>query len=198
MAVDDPAVEGSGDIRDFIARIKAGDEQAARELLARYEDRVRLVVRRRLPRLLRSRFDSFDFLQSVWASFFHQVRTGPTDLYEEQNLVAFLAWAARNKVVDEYRRASAQGRDIRREEPLWADGGQPRELVATGDSPSALAEGREAFDRLAELLPEQRRRVLELKAEGFSCREIGAQVGLSERTVQRLIEDLRDRAGIEG
>jgi RNA polymerase sigma-70 factor (ECF subfamily) len=40
--------------------------------------------------------------------------------------------------------------------------------------------------------------LLELKAEGFSCREIGQRLGLSERTVQRVLEDLRSRAGIEG
>src|SRR5262249_7566398 len=69
-----------GEISGFITRIRAGDEEAARELLQRYEAKVRLVVRRQLPKLLRSRFDSLDFLQSVWGSFFHRVRTGPTDI----------------------------------------------------------------------------------------------------------------------
>src|SRR5664279_4008959 len=65
------------DIGSFLARIQAGDEEAARELLTRYEAEVRLVVRRQLPRLLRSRFDSLDFMQSVWGSFFRRVRSGP-------------------------------------------------------------------------------------------------------------------------
>ncbi len=30
------------------------------------------------------------------------------------------------------------------------------------------------------------------KTEGYSCREIAERLGLSERTVQRVIEDLRD------
>ena len=67
--------QGPGDIRELLARIKNGDEEAARELLSRYESKVRLVVRRQLPRLLRSRFDSIDFLQSVWGSFFHRIQT---------------------------------------------------------------------------------------------------------------------------
>ena len=77
-----------------LARIKNGDEEAAREFLSRYESKVRLVVRRQLPRLLRSRFDSIDFLQSVWGSFFHRIQTESNDLNEEENLIAFLAWAA--------------------------------------------------------------------------------------------------------
>ena len=52
------------ELRAFLDRIRAGDEAAARELLARYEAQVRLVVRRQLPALLRSRFDSLDFIQS--------------------------------------------------------------------------------------------------------------------------------------
>src|SRR6188768_2709839 len=91
----DPSQGGDGELARFLARIQAGDEEAARELLRRYEAEVRLVVRRQLPRLLRSRFDSLDFLQSVWGSFFRKIQTGPNDLMEEQNLITFLAWAAR-------------------------------------------------------------------------------------------------------
>src|SRR6516162_7880698 len=108
----------AGDIHELLARIQSGDEGAARELLARYESKVRLVVRRQLPRLLRTRFDSLDFLQSVWGSFFYKIRTGPNDLEEEQNLGTFLAWAARNKVIDEYRRAATQKQDVKREKRL--------------------------------------------------------------------------------
>jgi RNA polymerase sigma-70 factor (ECF subfamily) len=182
-----------GDIGRFIERIRAGDEDAARELLQRYEGKVRLVVRRQLPRLLRSRFDSLDFLQSVWGHFFHQVRTGPTDIEDEPDLVAFLAWAARNKVVDEYRRASSRKHDVRREESLWDRRGRPRDLEATTDTPSQVAQARETLDRLRRLVPEGHRRILELKAEGYSCREIGLQLGISERTAQRVIEGLRGR-----
>src|SRR5262249_26014882 len=129
----------SRNIQELLARIKSGDEGAARELLARYESKVRLVVRRQLPRLLRSRFDSLDFLQSVWGSFFHKIRTGPNDLEEEQNLVTFLAWAARNKVIDEYRRAATQRQDIKREERLEQHPGKD-DCLASGDTPSQLAE----------------------------------------------------------
>ncbi|HWE38282.1 MAG TPA: helix-turn-helix domain-containing protein [Isosphaeraceae bacterium] len=42
-------------------------------------------------------------------------------------------------------------------------------------------------------MPEGHRRVLELKAEGLSCSEIGLRLGISERTAQRVIEGLRGR-----
>ncbi|HEV3121661.1 MAG TPA: sigma-70 family RNA polymerase sigma factor [Isosphaeraceae bacterium] len=188
----------SEDIREFLARIQAGDEDAARDLLARYEAEVRLVVRRQLPRLLRSRFDSLDFLQSVWGSFFQRMKTGPTDFEDSRHLVAFLARAAKNKVIDEYRRAASQKHDMHREEPIWSDAQHGRELAADFDTPSELAQASETMGKLRALLPADRRMILELKAEGLSSREIGERLGISERTVQRVLEDLRRRAEVEG
>jgi RNA polymerase sigma factor (sigma-70 family) len=194
MTVGDPTRDDKSDVPAFLARIQAGDEDAAREMLRRYEAEVRLVVRRQLPRLLRSRFDSLDFLQSVWGSFFRRVRSGPAEFEDSRHLVAFLARAAKNKVIDEYRRAASRKQDVHREEPLWLDGGRPKEVAAQTDTPSEVAEAREVFSRLRELLPEDRRTVLELKAEGLSSRDIGERLGISERTVQRVLEDLRRRA----
>jgi RNA polymerase sigma-70 factor (ECF subfamily) len=188
----DPAP--GGELRAFLDRIRAGNELAARELLARYEAQVRLVVRRQLPRLLRSRFDSLDFLQSVWASFFRRLRAGPEQFEDPRYLVTFLARVARNKVVDQYRRAASRKHDLRREEPLSAGGSPPHELIADQDTASELAEANETFDRLRNLLPADRRAILGLKVEGLSSREIGERLGLSERTVRRALEDLKHRA----
>jgi RNA polymerase sigma factor (sigma-70 family) len=198
MATDPTPAQGEGDeIRGFLERIQAGDEDAARDLLTRYEAEVRLVVRRQLPRLLRSRFDSLDFLQSVWGSFFHRVRTTPTEFDDGRHLVAFLARAAKNKVIDEYRRAGSQKGDMRREEPLWTEGDRPKDVAAQIETASQVAEAREAFGKLRELVPEERRALLELKAAGLSSREIGERLGISERTVQRVLEDLRRRVALE-
>ncbi len=195
-----PAAETDGDreLGSLLGRIRAGEEAAARELLVRYEAQVRLVVRRQLPRLLRSRFDSLDFLQSVWGSFFRQMRAGPDEFEQPRALVAFLAKVARNKVVDEYRRASSQKGDRTREEPLDAPGSAGRDLVSDEASPSEVAEAREALARLQNLLPDDRRIVVELRVEGLSTREIGRRLDLSERTVRRILEDLRRRSESPG
>src|SRR4051795_1810781 len=193
MSVGDPPLREESDLTGFLLRIQTGDEEAARELLQKYEPEVRLVVRRQLPRLLRSRFDSLDFLQSVWGSFFRRMRDAPTEFEDSRHLVAFLARAAKNKVIDEYRRAASLKQDMHREEPLWGDGRRPKEVADPIDSPSELAQAREVFGRLRELLPEERRAILELKADGLSSKDIGDRLGISERTVQRVLEELRRR-----
>ncbi len=194
MHTGESAPEDANEIATFLEKVRAGDEQAARELLNRYEAEVRLVVRRQLPKLLRSRFDSLDFLQSVWGSFFRRVRSGPSEFEDSRHLVAFLARAAKNKVIDEYRRAASRKQDMHREEPLWGESGRPKELAAQTDTPSQVAQAHEVFDRLQSLLPQDRRSILDLKAEGLSSRDIGERLGISERTVQRVLEELRRRA----
>jgi RNA polymerase sigma-70 factor (ECF subfamily) len=196
MADTDPRPEES-ELRVFLSRIREGDEDAARELLRRYEPHVRLVVRRHLPRLLRSRFDSLDFVQSIWKSFFRRVRTSPTALEGTENLVGFLARAARYKVIDEYRKASSDKQDMRREESMW-EGTELRELADRCETPLEIAEAAEAFGRLREMVPENRRAILDLKAAGLSAAEIAERLGVSERSVRRVIENLRHRAGIDG
>jgi RNA polymerase sigma factor (sigma-70 family) len=197
MSDDERTPDGEAGIADFLKRIQAGDDGAARELLQRFEAEVRLVVRRQLPRLLRSRFDSLDFLQSVWGSFFRRMRTSPTEFEDSRHLVAFLARAAKNKVIDEYRRAASRKHDMHREEPLWGEGGHPREVADSNDSPSEVAEANEALGRMRELVPEEKRSILELKAEGYSSKDIGERLGISERTVQRVLEELRRRIETE-
>src|SRR4051812_13314278 len=71
------------DLAGLIERAKSGDEQAIHDLLRRFEGEVRMVVRARLPRALRSQFDSMDFVQAVWKSVF----TGPDrDLRRFENV----------------------------------------------------------------------------------------------------------------
>jgi RNA polymerase sigma factor (sigma-70 family) len=197
MSLDEPSQNGADGLSDFLKRIQAGDEGAARELLQRFEAEVRLVVRRQLPRLLRSRFDSLDFLQSVWGSFFRRMRTSPTEFEDSRHLVAFLARAAKNKVIDEYRRAASRKHDMHREESLWGEGPRARELPDGADSPSEVAQAHEALGRMRDLVPEEKRSILELKAGGLSSKDIGEQLGISERTVQRVLEDLRRRMETE-
>src|SRR5438132_196484 len=103
----------------FIRRIRAGDAQAAEELVRRYESVIRVEVRHRLsdPRLRRL-FDSMDISQSVLASFFVRVSTGQYELDEPAQLVKLLVGMTRNKVAFQARKQRALRRDHRRVEPL--------------------------------------------------------------------------------
>src|SRR5690348_14389228 len=100
---------------DFIRRIRAGDDQAAAELVRRYEPLIRREVRLHLEdqRLCRL-FDSMDVCQSVLASFFVRVAAGQYDLDRPEQLVKLLARMTRNKVASAARMQNRQRRDHRR------------------------------------------------------------------------------------
>src|SRR5262245_55372827 len=90
---------------DFIRRVRAGDEQAAADLVRRFEPLIRREVRLRLEdRRLGRLFDSMDVCQSVLASFFVRTAAGQYDLDQPGQLVKLLVQMARNKLASAARR----------------------------------------------------------------------------------------------
>jgi RNA polymerase sigma-70 factor (ECF subfamily) len=160
---------------DFLQRIRAGDEQAAAELVRRYEPAVRLAVRMRLgDARLRRVLDSMDLCQSVLASFFVRAAAGQYDLEQPDQLVHLLVAIARNKVAYQARRHRAGNRDLRRNKSLDAAAGEP---VGAGPSPSRVASGRELLAEVRRRLTPEELRVADLRAEGREWAEIAATLG---------------------
>jgi RNA polymerase sigma-70 factor (ECF subfamily) len=158
----------------FIKRIRAGDEQAAAELVRTYEPLVRREVRlqirdRRLYRL----FESRDVCQSVLGSFFARTALGQYDLETPGHLVKLLVVMTRNKVASAAERQNRQRRDHRRS-------AGPEELdrvVAPGPSPSEQISGREILERFLAGFTEEERAIAELRREGCDWSEIATQLG---------------------
>jgi len=85
--------------RDLILRVRSGDEQAAADLVRRYEPTIRRTVRVRLRNLrLRRVLDSMDVCQSVLLNFFVRVAAGQFELDTPNQLLKLLATMARHKV----------------------------------------------------------------------------------------------------
>jgi RNA polymerase sigma-70 factor (ECF subfamily) len=185
---------------DLVERARDGDAAAIERLLRDFEPEVRLMVRIRLPRTLRDQFDSMDFVQAVWTSLF----TGPSrpdlDFADAGHFRGYLAGVVRNKVWEEYRRRTRSRKyDVRREQRLHVrrhgegEIDATRELTAPDPSPSQALQ---ADERMAQLLAGRtpsESEILRLRREGLTLEEIAERVGLSERTIRRLIESLRAR-----
>jgi RNA polymerase sigma-70 factor (ECF subfamily) len=183
-------------LSSLIARAKAGDEEAVRGL-KQFEEDIRTMVRIRLPRPLRTQFDSMDFVQAVWQSFFRICKDDPERFEQVHDLRSFLVGVVRHKVFEEHRRRSmTQKYDIGREEPLYIRRGNrevPRDVVATDPTPSQDAQARERLDQIHEGLTPREIEVVDLRRLGLTFEEIAARTGLHERTVRRVIEAIRRR-----
>src|SRR5262245_48786451 len=112
------------DPREFaglMRRVSAGSQGAASELVERYGAHILRIVRRRLNRHLRTKFDSGDFVQAVWASFF-ALPLEQYNLEQSEALVGLLYHLARNKVIEAVRqRLHSQKYNVNRERPLPAE-----------------------------------------------------------------------------
>src|SRR5260370_24783284 len=118
----------------FMKRVRAGDEQAATELVRLYEPEIRREVRLRLrDSRLRRDFDSVDICQSVLASFFVRPALGQYELEKPEELIRLLVTMTRNKLVGQVRKQQTQGRDLRRRD---AAGKEKILDVAQGPTPS--------------------------------------------------------------
>ena len=181
---------------ELIARVRAGDETAARELVERYEPHIRRVVRARLTdHRLRRQMDSLDICQSVLGDFFVRAALGQFDLSRPEQLVKLLATIARNRVIEKARKQHAAVRDIRRLESgdlrdLQIDGGQ--------ETPCQLAAARELLQKFQERLTDEEKQIAEARARHRGWAEIGVEMGIAPdtlrmrwaRTVDRLAQEL--------
>jgi RNA polymerase sigma factor (sigma-70 family) len=171
----------------LMERARHGSPEAAREVFDRYSPHIARVVRRTLHQRLRAAYDSDDFLQAVWASFFTM---GPQDYTFEspEALVAFLSQVAYNKVVEVFRhRVQTQKRDVAREVPL---DDLSREQPVRQPTPSQEAIANEAWQQLLDGLPPQGRRALELLRQGHTHQEVARLVRLHPKMIQRILHRL--------
>jgi RNA polymerase sigma-70 factor (ECF subfamily) len=185
---------------DFLRRIRAGDEQAAAELVRQYEPLIRREVRlqiadRRLGRL----FDSLDVCQSVLASFFVRTAAGQYDLDRPEQVLKLLATMARNKLASAARREHRQRRDHRR----GAAGSAGLDQVADDSpGPSQLVAGKELLERFRAALSEEERQVAELRREGLAWADVAARLGgtAQGRRMQlvRAVERVARELGLDG
>jgi len=171
----------TGDDEEFrllMERVVAGgDEAAAAVLLQRYGPAVLQAVRRRLNKQLRSKFDSLDFVQDVWASFFANP-PGENLFARPANLVNFLTRIARNKVVDATRqRLEGQKYNVNRECSLdQSTVGGPGMVAAQQPTPSEVVSRGEQWDVLLASQPLVYRRILISLREGRKPAEVAACV----------------------
>jgi RNA polymerase sigma factor (sigma-70 family) len=181
-------MDNPSQLRRTFQGVVAGSEPAMERLVNYYESHIRRVVRRRMPRQMRTKFDSTDFVQMVWASTFRNRRRFD-QLTQHSDFVRFLTTLARNKVVQELRkRLQTQGYNVNRERALQGDGDGC--LSDRDPSPSEWAIARERWERIVQNLPARQRRIVWLRMQGATYVEIAERLQLHERTVRKIIRRL--------
>jgi RNA polymerase sigma factor (sigma-70 family) len=176
----------------LMQKIKDGSGEAFLELVETYGHHVYRAVRHKLNRAIRAKFDSGDFVQAVWASFFEN-RQRVIGFATTSDLINFLSRVAKNKVIDECRRRlGSQSKDVSREVPLDQSAVAPS-LVSPSPTVSELAMAGERLQRMLADQPSQFRKIVNLRVAGATHEEIAEALGVSAKTVQRVLKRLERR-----
>jgi RNA polymerase sigma factor (sigma-70 family) len=185
---------GADDFEALMRGVLDGSREAAERLCREYEAAVRRAVRTRLPSRLRARYDSVDFVNDVWASFFAHP---PCDarLDDPKALIGYLTQMARHKLGEARRSAAAPKRDldreVRLEEVARADDGTAG-LPDAHPTPSQIVGAEDVFEHMVRDRPPAHRKILTLLRQGMTHREIADLLQTTEKTVYRLVRNLKN------
>ena len=181
--------------RQLIALAQDGDASALGQLCSAYGERVRRIVRLRLPRELRPKLDSVDLVQEVLLG----ALGGLADFtyLDEGDFVRWLARIAENQVHDNIDKWLTEKRDVRKERRLGVGsstsergGGWAPGLVQT-TTPSAILAKQEELDRLERaidgLKPEYRDVIVLTRIEELSYQEAAGRLGRGPEAVRKLL-----------
>jgi RNA polymerase sigma-70 factor (ECF subfamily) len=176
--------------QDLIRRIRDRDQDAAQEVVQRYENAIRRVVRIHLrDARLRRVLDSMDICQSVLATFFVRTALGQYDLESPEQLLNLLTAITRNKLTNQANRLRAQRRDLGRVDA----GGETDFLLDQASDPSEQASAREILRKVRERLEGPERYLADQRALGRSWKELADELGGTDVALRKKLTRALDR-----
>jgi RNA polymerase sigma-70 factor (ECF subfamily) len=179
---------------DLLARLRTGDDEAARRVFDQFARRLIGLARLRLDHRARGKVDAEDVVQSVFRTFFMRLQDGQFDLRDRDSLWALLVAITSHKCGRAVKQLHAQRRDVRRESaPPADDSGGGWEVFAAEPTPAEAAILAELVEQVFSGLSERERRILELHLQGHDADAIAEQVRRSTYTVQDVLKRVRRR-----
>ena len=189
-SVESAGAEWDPEFVQLIEQVRAGSPEAAWTLVEKYSRDVQRFVRRSLHHKLRSKFDSLDFVQIVWGSFF-RCPERLQGMAKAEQLIAYLATLARFKVLAEVRRRlQTEKYNVDREEPTGDVSSAPLEAAGHTPTPSAVAIAKERWQQMLADEPDHVRRIVELRLQGTTYTQIADHLQIHERTARKTIKRL--------
>jgi RNA polymerase sigma factor (sigma-70 family) len=175
----------------LLARYQQGDSKATDELFHRYLNRLTQLARSRLSPRLAQRVDAEDVVLSAYRSFFVGARDGRFSLQRSGDLWRLLVAITLRKLHRQAAHHTAGKRSYRREEPLSVGNSAPDPEQFVGEpSPTEALAVADELEHIMNALDPVKRRVLELRLLDWTLDRIAADIGRSERTVRRLLDEL--------
>lgn len=171
-------------------------DQLARELFARHGDFLLALARRRIGAGLTRRIDPEDIVQSAFRTFFNRYRQGEFPITDPDDLGRLLVHITIRKALKQIAHQKAAKRDPASETHGTDD--ILRHVPSREADPETSVAFVEQFEALMAQLGDEDRRILSMRLDGHSNRDIETALNIYERKIRRVIERIRGLAIREG
>lgn len=202
MTINDDIDSGSHEDDDWVRLIDgliSGDEGILREFHQKFGPMLHGIADSRLAPSMRSRFDADDVVQSVFRTFFRRAQVGYFKFEDNQRLWNLMCAITLTKLREKARFHTRQSRSVKREQSV-ADAGEAAstrsEIASSQPTPADNVEFADAFEALLSSLDEAEQKLVDLKLQDLTNDEVAEALGVSERTVRRMLHRMQEK--IEG
>jgi len=175
----------------LLRRFRRGQDDAPTLLFLRYAERLRALASRQSSPGMAARVDPEDIVQSVFRTFFRRAAAGQYDVPEGEEIWKLLLVITLNKI-----RALGAFHQAARRDMRQTAGGRAYDRAvesAAGQDEQALSVLHLVIGEILDALPTIHRSIVELRIEGYEVAEIAQQVQRSKRTVERILQEFRQR-----
>jgi RNA polymerase sigma-70 factor (ECF subfamily) len=184
----------------LVAALRAGDNEAWKQVASRYTNRLVALARSRLGQRLRQKVDSEEVVQSVYRSFYKGLKEGRYALQGWDALMGMLVVLTMRRCCRWHAHYHTQSRNVEREVALGSGAEQNapvevptgREPVDRNPTPEEAAMLIETIQETLKDLDERERQIVLLGLLGDSEQEISQQVGRTQYTVRQVCNQYAD------
>jgi RNA polymerase sigma factor (sigma-70 family) len=181
---------------DFLARLRQGDDEAARHLVERFGRSLFLRAQARLDARLRGKIDADDVVNSALKSLCVKLQAGKYNLKDWTSLEGLLVTITMRKCGYWREYFLSQKRDVGLERPIEEDPQGHRaapEPRATDPDPAELLSLEETVTAMVRELSDEQKQWVRLMLEGFSVREISERYSVTYEQVWRSLRLVKQR-----
>lgn len=179
---------------DLVRRLREGNPEAAESVVREFTGRLTGLARQRFDEAFRRKEDPEDVVQSAFKSFFRGYHEGRLDPQDSEELWGLLALITLRKCRQRRRYFGAARRQLRREsQPVSNELGPFDHVAGREPAPDDATLIAETVEQLLAELDAGHRAILALGLQGYTSTEIAASVGITERTVQRVLRRARQK-----
>jgi RNA polymerase sigma-70 factor (ECF subfamily) len=175
----------------LVRRFQSGDEDAATALYKRYAQRLQRLAQRNTGVDLAARFDAEDVVQSVFRTFFRRVQKGYYDLPAGEELWRLLLVISLNKIRTLAVHHRAQKRNVGA--TVAPDMNLLSQLVSEDSDDLAFRSLRLVIVEVLSDMPKVQQQMIVRRIDGCQVEEIATETGRSKRTVERVLQNFRER-----